>query len=286
MHDIEPQPPGGDALAIADQGVEGLHDEHDGGQHLPVDALRLLLVAAAHALEDAHLVVEGVGGGDHSRAAGAQVVGQLQAAAAVEDRQRPGQGLDAAADGQRRTLALEEHEVRPDAGQLQQGVVGQAHADVFGGVLNRDRQVDPLHHPREELRVVGLGHAALGRRLQDQPGCAGRPGVGSEGSLLLDARAGHRDGHRYPPRHLLGDPIDQGPPLGLGQLVHFGAQAEHGNAVGAPADAAPEPGGAWRHDPGRRRGRRMRTAWDRCRRKPAVCAHLLPARPKTQGRLR
>ena len=124
------------------------------------------------------------------------------------------------------------------AGQLQQGGVGQAHPDVFGGVLNRDRQLHPFHDPREELRVVGLRQPALGRGLQDQPGCPGRAGMGSQGGLLLHAGAGHCDGHRDAPGHVLGDPIDQGPTLGLAQLVDLGAQAEHGNAMGTPADAA------------------------------------------------
>ena len=60
----------------------------------------------------------------------------------------------------------------------------------------------------------------------------------SQGHLRLDAGAGHRDRHRHAPGHVSGDPIDQGVPLGLGELVDLGTQAEDRNAVGAAAEAA------------------------------------------------
>ena len=73
-------------LAIAQELIDRLHQEHDQRQNIPVEPLGLGLVATLQGLVDPHLDVESLGSRDHAGTTGAQHVGQLEATAAVEHR--------------------------------------------------------------------------------------------------------------------------------------------------------------------------------------------------------
>ena len=73
------------ALAVADQRFDRLHDEVDGGKRRAVGRFGAGLIARAEGIVGADGVVDEVGGEDQAGAAEAEIVGEFEAAAAVED---------------------------------------------------------------------------------------------------------------------------------------------------------------------------------------------------------
>ena len=94
MHFFDAHADGRDAFAIAEEHVQGLHDVGEDGKDLLVESLGFLFIAALHEIVDFLLVIDGVRGRHHTRAAGAEVVRQLEPAAAVEDADRAVEGFD------------------------------------------------------------------------------------------------------------------------------------------------------------------------------------------------
>src|SRR5436190_21822729 len=98
----------GDALAVADERVERAHHERDERKDFPIEPLRLVIAPRAHRLVDLHLHVEALRRWNDAGAAGAQILGELEAAAAVEYAERACRVLDQLRDHVRRRFPLDQ----------------------------------------------------------------------------------------------------------------------------------------------------------------------------------
>ena len=130
----ESQPAGRKALAVAEDRIEGLHEKHEQGQHVPVQGVGVLLVLpsfATHEIEDSHLEIGALKPRNHPDTSCAQVVGEFQSSPPVQDPKCPLRLFDEAHDFQSRALGLDGDHVRVVTAQGREPPVRQSDADVL-----------------------------------------------------------------------------------------------------------------------------------------------------------
>jgi hypothetical protein len=210
-----------------------LHGEDDIGQYGLVKRVHALYVAGAPGIKDGGLNVGAVRRRDDSRRARPQIVGQLEAAAPVEDCEIPAEEVDIGLDHGDGAPSLHQREIVMRRGEPLHRIRAEPDAEIVGRVLDSGRQRGRAHGGRKIVGELSFVRPRPERRLHDQHVGAGTFGGARERNRFAQVRSGDRGHERRPAGDILDRLADDYAPLGGAEGADLGHEAEHGDAMRA-----------------------------------------------------